>query len=156
MTRLIFIRAANPSERELLEALMERAGRAAAEFCGVPEPPRAAPIDSARIAQGHVLIAEAAGAILGFAMWSSCGEDVAEIETVAVEPEHWRQGNGRRLIEAVAASAGETRLRATSGPGETEFFLRCGFRKLARVQTPSGTAFRLEQRTRAQDEQSAD
>ncbi len=73
-----------------------------------PEPAYRMALDSGSNVRRVALVADDGplAGIFGFAI-ASLLPPQAELETVAVAPEHWRQGTGRRLFDALA-----TELRA--------------------------------------------
>lgn len=155
MTKLLFIRPARAEERELLQDLLDRAVLAAESYRGQHLAHRAASrVSRARIAEHRVLVVEGEEGVLGFASWSQTGDGAAELEGVFVEPAWWRQGMGRRLVDAVAAQV-DAALRVTVRSGELPFFAHCGFVKTRRIETKGGPAVRMERHGQVPEAESA-
>ncbi|MEA3013501.1 MAG: hypothetical protein QOD42_2046 [Sphingomonadales bacterium] len=139
------IRLARPTERAALEDLQRRASLALADYRAQLEAhPDAIDLPAARIAEGRVLVAEDEAGVAGFAVWID-GEAAleAELDGLFVEPERWRGGIGRALVEAVAAAAadaGKTRLRVVANPAALAFHRHCGFVPAGETQTRFGPA----------------
>lgn len=156
MTKLLFIRPARPEEQDALEALRSRAVLAAEAYRGhPPAQPSSVRIGSARFADNRVLVVEGEEGLFGFAVWTRTRDGIAELEGLFVEPDRWRQGMGRRLLDAVTAQIRGAPLRVTVGPGEMPFFDRCGFVKTRKVETRSGPAIRMERRREDTDSSTA-
>lgn len=152
VTKLLFIRPARAEERDALQALLGRALLAAESYRGQSPGHRAGNrVSPARIAEQRVLVVEREDGIFGFAVWSQTGDGAAELEGIFIEPAWWRQGMGRRLIEAVAAQVGAAALRITARPGEAAFFAQCGFVRTRKVETRDGPAIRMERRPEGAD-----
>ena len=77
------------------------------------------------------LVADLDGAVVACGALHVMWEDLAEIRTVAVEPDHRRAGLGSSILEALverARAIGVSRLFCLTF--ETEFFARHGFREI--------------------------
>jgi amino-acid N-acetyltransferase len=77
------------------------------------------------------LVADLDGAVVACGALHVMWEDLAEIRTVAVEPDHRRAGLGSSILEALverARALGVSRLFCLTF--ETEFFARHGFREI--------------------------
>jgi amino-acid N-acetyltransferase len=79
----------------------------------------------------------ASGAILGCCALQFCWEDLAEIRSVAVHPDHVRQKIGSQLVQTAIQEAGEYKIKQlfvlTYRPG---FFQKYGFRTIDRAKLP--------------------
>jgi len=77
------------------------------------------------------------GEILGCCALHVSWEDLAEVKSLAVKPEHTRKGIGRKLIEGCLAETKELGIRKvfalTFNP---EYFEKRGFRKIEKEQLP--------------------
>jgi amino-acid N-acetyltransferase len=77
------------------------------------------------------LVADLDGAVVACGALHVMWEDLAEIRTVAVEPDHRRTGLGSRILDALvdrARAIGVSRLFCLTF--ETEFFARHGFHEI--------------------------
>ena len=139
---MIGIRPARPDERLDLEALQRRASLALDEYHDqLLAHPDAFGVPAAQFERGEVLVAEVDGAIAGFASLEG-----AELDGLFVEPNRWRQGIGRALVEAavhLARRRGVTSVTLVSGPSAQAFYERCGFTAEGKEQTRFGSAVRM-------------
>lgn len=135
------IRLAQPEELEELEDLQRRASLALPDYrVQLEANPDAIHLPPAQIANGQVLVAELDGRIAGFAALVG-----GELDGLFVEPELWRGGVGRALIDAATEQAREKGLAVTvtANPAAREFYERCGFAVEGEAQTRFGPAFRM-------------
>jgi len=135
------IRIAQPEERDDLEALQRRASLALPDYREQLEAnPDAIHLPPAQVANGQVLVAELDGRVAGFAALVG-----GELDGLFVEPELWRQGVGKALVDEATHLA---RLRGLAvaviaGPVARSFYERCGFSVEGEAQTRFGPAFRM-------------
>jgi GNAT superfamily N-acetyltransferase len=134
-----------PHERAELEDLQRRASLALPEYCEQLEAnPDAIHLPTRQIERGEVLVAEAAGHILGFAaLILEPGR--AELDGLFVEPENWRKGIGTALVEAATHEARRMGLSLTviASPSARIFYERCGFSVEREVTTRFGPALSM-------------
>lgn len=98
---------------------------------------------------GHAHVAERLGLILGFSVALPGPDGNTELDGLFVEPAHWRQGVGRRLVqeaERLAASEGSTSLCVTAHPRTLGFYLTCGFELVGDASTRFGPALIMRKR----------
>ena len=139
------IRLAGPEERDALEDLQRRASLALPQYREQLEAnPDAIDLPAEQIESGQVLVAEADGAIAGFAAVLIAG-DRAEVDGLFVEPEHWRKGVGTALANAAIHEARRSGLSLTvvASPTARGFYERCGFVVEGDAATRFGPAFRM-------------
>lgn len=140
------VRRALPDERLDLEALQRRASMALSEYREQLEAhPDAIHLAPEQIEFGDVLVAEANGKILGFAVLE-ISEGRAELDGLFVEPEHWRKRIGSALVEAVIREArrkGLTVLTVVASPSARAFYERCGFTVEDATETRFGPAWTM-------------
>jgi GNAT superfamily N-acetyltransferase len=139
------IRPARAAERAALEDLQRRASLALPDYRAQLEAhPDAIGLPAALIAEGRVLVAEDEAGVAGFAVWlDGKGVGETELDGLFVEPDRWRGGIGRALVEAVAATAagaGRRRLTVVANPAALAFYRRCGFAEAGEAQTRFGPA----------------
>jgi GNAT superfamily N-acetyltransferase len=103
--------------------------------------PRSLELPADHIAAGLVIVFEHWGAPAGFAVVVPRDDGAADIDGPFVEPELWRGGIGRKLVEEAAqfAQALEAReLFASANSRSEPFYAKCGFKPAGRVETPHG------------------
>jgi GNAT superfamily N-acetyltransferase len=95
------LRLARPEEHEELEELQRRASLELPEYRDqLIANPDAIYLPEGQIANGQVIVAEAAGEIVGFAAVVG-----GELDGLFVEPDLWGQGIGRSLVDAATHEA---------------------------------------------------
>lgn len=138
------LRRARADEREMLEALQRRASLAnAGDRDALLAHPEVIHLPPEQIAQRRVVVLEDGGQRLGFAVVLPPVEGAAELDGLFVEPDHWRRGLGRRLVEEVvriAAAEGARRLHLVANPHALAFYRACGFAVEAPFETRFGPA----------------
>ncbi|MGM7634366.1 N-acetyltransferase [Bacillus sp. Hm123] len=78
--------------------------------------------------------------ILGVAGLHVLGQDLGEVRSLVVSPEHAGKGIGRQLVDHVVNEANRLEVRRViSLTYETEFFTKCGFEKINREELPEKT-----------------
>jgi ribosomal protein S18 acetylase RimI-like enzyme len=108
---------------------------------------------------GSTLVAEASGRIAGFAVLGASRDDDAppgtgEIRSLYVDPDRWRRGIGRRLVEAALRELAAARYRVATvwTPAELErnvrFYEALGFRRDGATQRRESFGGPLELRLR--------
>jgi N-acetylglutamate synthase-like GNAT family acetyltransferase len=139
------IRLAHPDEREVLEALQRRASLALGEYREQLEAePDAVQLPAGQIERGEVVVAELKGRIAGFAA-ILMDDDIAELDGLFVEPDLWRHGIGRALIDVAVHKARQHGLSMTviANPSARTFYQKCGFSVEGPAQTRFGPAIRM-------------
>lgn len=142
------LRRARPAERQALEDLQRRASLAWEEYReALLAHPDAIALPLAQIEAGRVVVAEAGGVLLGFAVVLPRADGKAELDGLFVEPDHWRRGLGSRLVaaaEAMAAAGGAEALCVVANPRAEGFYAGCGFRVTGTDTTRFGPALLME------------
>lgn len=139
-------------------AVQEVEVRAAARFVSIGLAALAAgtPTDRATLAAAAAddrLVVAVAGAIVGFALWSSHA-DAAHLDEIDVVPEAGGRGLGRRLLDEIAARArarGCAALTLTTFrdvPWNGPFYARAGFTTIPEPLPPRLAAIRAAERAR--------
>ena len=102
--------------------------------------PDAIQLPAEQIANGDVIVAEAGTCIAGFAAVVG-----GELDGLFVEPNQWRRGIGRMLVNEAALMARRRglSLTVTAGPEGKPFYEKCGFALEGEAQTRFGPAFRM-------------
>lgn len=99
-----------------------------------------------QIAAGCVFVAERDGGVAGFAAVVPRPDGGAELDALFVEPHHWKQGIGRRLVDHSAGVARERAaafLHVVGNPHAEGFYLACGFRVTGSVDTRFGVGLAM-------------
>ena len=94
-----------------------------------------------QITAGRVFVAESDGAIVGFAVMLSRTGGGGELDGLFVEPQSWRRGIGRTLVDyvgGIARSEGATTLHVIGNPHAKDFYRTCGFVVEGNCQTRFG------------------
>jgi GNAT superfamily N-acetyltransferase len=142
------VRVAHESERALLEALQWRASLnnpGDREALLANEDAIALPVEQIR--GGGVFVYEAAGAIMGFAAILPRADGDSELDALFVEPDAWRRGIGRALVDHCAGEARKanaTALHVVGNPHAEAFYESCGFRKLGVQQMRFGIGLTMK------------
>ena len=150
MSRDRACRPAVPSERPLLEALQRRASlQNPGDREALLANPDAIDLPLAQITGGHVFVAARGQTILGFAAVLPREDGDAELDALFVEPDAWRQGIGRLLVEhcsEVARTRGSAALHVVGNPHAEDFYRSCGFERFGTVATRFGDGQLLRRR----------
>ena len=143
----VSIRPARPDEQALLEALQRRASL---ENPGDREAllanPDAIALPIEQILAGGVFVAEQDGVVAGFAALLPRPDDGVELDALFVEPQVWKQGIGRRLVDHVAEVARERAagfLHVIGNPHAEGFYRSCGFDVTGTVATRFGVGLAM-------------
>ena len=146
MASALVIRLAEPSDRTSLEALQRRASLAnPGDRDAVLAHPDAIDLPPDQIAGGHVFVATVEGAVHGFAVVLPREDGDAELDGLFVEPDLWRGGVGRQLVEHGAQAArarGAAALHVIGNRHAAGFYTRCGFLHAGPFATRFGDADR--------------
>lgn len=147
MAHDVFIRPARSDEQTMLESLQRRASLGnPGDRDALLANPDAIALPIEQITAGFVFVAECEGAIAGFAAVLPRPDGGAELDALFVEPHLWKLGIGRRLVDHIADVA---RLRAASflhvigNPHAEGFYVACGFRVTATVNTRFGAGLAM-------------
>ena len=139
------LRPAQASERQQLEDLQRRASLAnPGDRPHLEAHPDAVELPLAFIERGEVTVAEAEGRVAGFAVVQR-HDGFTELDGLFVEPERWRQGIGRVLVDAATheARCNGHALVVIAGAEARGFYERCGFTFEGPAQTRFGPALRM-------------
>lgn len=138
----VTVRLAVIADQKPLEALQ---WRASLENSGDREAMLANPglieLPLQQIECGSVFVAEIANSIKGFAVILRRADGSAELDGLFVEPEMWRQGIGRILVDRcciAAKTAGATEMHVIGNPHAEGFYSTCGFEFLGTQQMQFG------------------
>jgi GNAT superfamily N-acetyltransferase len=99
-----------------------------------------------QISAGHVFVLEAAGGIKGFAAILPREDGDQELDALFVEPDSWRQGFGRALIDYCATTArgrGAAAIHVVGNPHAERFYRSCGFEAVGTVTTRFGVGLSM-------------
>ena len=144
----ILIRPALQTERSSLEALQWRASLAnSGDRDSLLANPDAIVLPLEQIADGHVLVAQREGVIVGFAAVLPRPDGNAELDALFVEPSLWKRGVGRLLVEHcadVARGRASRILHVVGNPHAEGFYVACGFQTTEAVQTRFGAGLAMQ------------
>lgn len=144
----ITVRPAIASERESLEALQRRASLSnPKDREALLANPDSIVLPLQQIVDGGVFVAEQSGHIKGFSAILPRPDGNSELDALFVEPECWRQGVGRVLVEhcAMAArKAGASYLHVVGNPHAEHFYGACGFQVLGIEPTRFGVGLLMK------------
>ena len=142
----MLLRLARVEERDQLEDLQRRASLALEEYRQVLlAHPDAIDLPGEQIERGEVVVAEVDGRIAGFAVVLE-EHGAAELDGLFVEPQLWRHGIGRALVDDAvhaARSRGLTLVTVVASPTAKDFYERCGFTVEGAAETRFGPALRM-------------
>jgi GNAT superfamily N-acetyltransferase len=142
------IRPAVISEHQALKALQIRASLSnPGDREALLANPDAIEIPPEQIAARRVFVFEQSGEIVGFSAILPRQNGDTELDAIFVEPDHWRRGIGRLLVEhfaGVARSGGSTALHVIGNPHAEQFYLACGFQMIGTVDTRFGLGMLLQ------------
>jgi GNAT superfamily N-acetyltransferase len=138
----VSIRPVRPDEQTTLESLQWRASLAnPGDRDALLANPDAIALPTEQIAAGGVFVAERDGVVAGFAALVPRSDGGAELDALFVEPEIWKHGVGRRLVNHIADVAREKAasfLHVIGNPHAEGFYRSCGFRVIGTVDTRFG------------------
>jgi len=141
------VRDARREERVLLEQLQRRASLHEPTYrTELLAHPDAIELPLEQIDAGFVRVAERDGATIGFAVLLAADQQACELDGLFVEPEQWRVGVGRLLIDDASETAlrrGARRIDVIANPDAIGFYLRVGFVLGEPVTTRFGLARRM-------------
>jgi GNAT superfamily N-acetyltransferase len=138
----VLIHTAVLSEQKALEDLQRRASLSnAGDREALLANPDAIELPPEQIADGRVFVAERDGAIVGFSAVMPREDGDTELDALFVEPDFWRQGVGRLLVEHcadVARAQGSASLCVFGNPMRRGFYIACGFKMIGTAETRFG------------------
>jgi GNAT superfamily N-acetyltransferase len=144
----VVIRPAAPGERAALEALQRRASLAnPGDRDAILANPDAIALPPEQIADGDVFVAERLGDIVGFAAVLRRPDGDAELDALFVDPNTWKQGVGRLLVNhcaEVARQRDSRLLHVVGNPHAAGFYGSCGFRTTGTIETRFGSGLAMQ------------
>jgi GNAT superfamily N-acetyltransferase len=146
----VSIRDAHRAERELLEDLQRRASLHSSPYRDqLLEHPNAIELPATQIDDGLVRVAERSGVPVGFHVLLCVVDGACELDGLFVEPELWRSGIGRLLIQdadAIARRKHATVIDVTANPDAIAFYRSVGFSEGDEMATRFGPARLMHKR----------
>jgi len=144
----VTVRTAVTADQKSLEALQRRASL---ENAGDRETlvanPELIELPLQQIEAGTVFVAEVANSIKGFAVIFRREDGNSELDGLFVEPEFWRQGIGRVLVEYCCAAAkvsGAAEIHVIGNTHAEGFYSACGFETLGTKQLQFGVGLLMK------------
>jgi len=148
--KALSIRLAEADERQALEALQLRAAlNNAGDREALLGNPDAIVLPLEQITAGQVLVAERDGVIVGFAVVLPRADGESELDGLFVEPEIWRRGIGRALVDRcgeVSRTHGAAALHVVGNPHAEGFYIACGFEIAGTQSTRFGVGLLMRKR----------
>lgn len=142
------IRPARLDEREALISLQLRSSMADPAFpVEVLETPGAIDVPADWIAAGQVYVASGESGLTGFVTLVPDTKDAFELEGLFVDPDCWKQGIGRALVERAIAhvrGARAGRLHLIANPNALGFYVRLRFTVTGEKKLRFGTGLLME------------
>lgn len=139
----VSIRSARAGERQALEALQRRASLSnAGDRDALLANPDAVRLPEAQIDARQVFVADREGGRVGFSVVLPRDDGDAELDGLFVDPDAWRGGIGRLLVEHAAGHArllGGNWLYVIANPHARDFYLKVGFVIHGETRTRFGT-----------------
>ena len=136
------------SEQKALEAIQWRASlNNPGDRDHLLANPDAIELPLAQITAGGVFVAELNNSIKGFAAILPRADADAELDALFVEPDVWRQGIGRALVDycsRAARAAGAASLHVVGNPHAEGFYTSCGFTVVGTQQTRFGVGLLMK------------
>jgi N-acetylglutamate synthase-like GNAT family acetyltransferase len=142
------IRTALVSDQKILEAIQWRASlNNPGDREALLANPDAIELPLQQIVEGGVFVAEIEGTAMGFAAILPRDDGASELDALFVEPDAWRQGIGRALVEhccSSAKAAGAASLHVMGNPHAEHFYTSCGFETLGTQQMRFGVGLAMK------------
>lgn len=152
MQNEVIMRPAVASEQKQLEALQWRASlNNPGDRDALLAHPDAIELPLEQIRDEGVFVAEVEGSVMGFAAILPRENGDFDLDALFVEPNAWRQGIGRALVEhcaAAARDAGAESLHVVGNPHAEGFYSACGFSKLGTTQMRFGVGLLMKKTLR--------
>ena len=143
----VVCRLAAAAEQKALEALQWRASLANPDDRdALLAHPDAIELPRDQLEAGLVFVAERANVTLGFAAILPREDGATELDGLFVEPEMWKRGVGRLLVEHCADAArgrGSAALYVVANAHAEGFYRACGFERVGLAQTRFGAALSM-------------
>lgn len=140
--RTLTFRAAERHEQGTLEALQCRASlNNPGDREALLANPDAIAVPLEQLANGQVFVAESPAGIVGFAALVPRDDGASELDALFVEPDCWRRGIGRALVDycaSVARAEGSMAIHVVGNPHAEDFYRACGFELTGTVETRFG------------------
>lgn len=142
------MRTAVTADQNALEALQWRASlNNPGDREALLANPDAIELPLQQIEGGNVFVAEVAGSIKGYAAILPRQDGNSELDALFVEPELWRQGIGRQLVEyccSAAKASGAAELHVVGNPHAEGFYKASGFKTLGTKQMRFGVGLLMK------------
>lgn len=146
------MRPALASEQKQLEALQWRASlNNPGDRDALLAHPDAIELPLEQINAGGVFVAEVSSSVMGFAAILPREDGDFELDALFVEPDTWRHGIGRALVDhsaAAARAAGAESLHVVGNPHAEGFYTACGFNTIGTKQMRFGIGLLMKKSLR--------
>jgi len=136
------LRFGQPAEREQLEQLQRRASLMHDAYRdALLANPDLIALPRWQLEENRVRVAERGGRTLGFAAVLPRDRQTCDLDALFVEPDYWKRGIGRALMEdafVLARAGGAEAMEVLANPYADGFYARLGFVWIGTVTTPLG------------------
>ena len=144
----VTVRSAITSEQAFLQELQRRASlQNPMDRDVLLANPHAIVLPVQQIIDGQVFVAEQDGKVKGFSAILPREDGNAELDALFVEPDCWRQGIGRTLVDYCSTSArnaGARYLHVVGNPHAEHFYIACGFETCGTASTQFGVGILMK------------
>jgi GNAT superfamily N-acetyltransferase len=141
------LRFAEPAEREALEELQRRASLMHDAYrAALLANPDMIDLPRWQLEASRVRVAERDGVTLGFTAVLPRDAETCDLDGLFVEPDLWKRGIGRALMEdafALARAEGKQVMEVLANPYADGFYVRLGFVRIGTVTTPLGIGAKM-------------
>lgn len=148
MQNEVIVRPAVASEQKQLEALQWRASlNNPGDRDALLAHPDAIELPLEQIKGGGVFVAQVSDSVMGFAAILPREDGDFELDALFVEPDAWRHGIGRALVDHCAAAArakGAESLHVVGNPHAEGFYTACGFNTIGTKQMRFGVGLLMK------------
>lgn len=148
MQNEVIVRPAVASEQKQLEALQWRASlNNPGDRDALLAHPDAIELPLEQIKGGGVFVAQVSDSVMGFAAILPREDGDFELDALFVEPDAWRHGIGRALVDHCAAAArakGAESLHVVGNPHAEGFYTACGFKTIGTKQMRFGVGLLMK------------
>jgi GNAT superfamily N-acetyltransferase len=111
--------------------------------------PDAIHLPLSQLEEKQVRVAEQGGLVLGFTAVLSREDGICDLDGLFVEPDRWRRGIGRALLQdafAQARAGGMAVMEVLGNPYAEGFYVKLGFVRIGTMMSPFGMGLKMRRR----------